>query len=900
VPDWKPEIRRRLAGLQLAPTREAAIVEELAHHLDDYYAELLAGDATKAEAYRQTLTELHGSELLAHELRHLERQVTPEPIVLGTYRRTNMISDLWQDLRYGARMLLKEPGFTLIAVITLALGIGANTAIFSVVNTVMLRPLPYKEPDRLVMLWTDDPQRGIHEEGTSLPTFKDWRSQSRLFVDMALCTRGNPVTLTGGDEVERALGERVSANLFPLLGVAPMLGRTISSEDEQRREPVVVLSHSLWQRRFGADPNVIGRMLEMGGRNAQVIGVMPADFYFPNKETQLWEPTTLAPWWERDKARRFTDTWRVVGRLKPNVTLQQAQAEMNAIGQRLAQAYPVTEQDFAGFGVNVIPLLIQITGQTLRLALWVLLGAVILVLLIACVNIANLLLARGAARRREFAVRLALGAGQWRIARQLLSESLLLAIVGGAMGLPLTVWGIELLVKLSPRGIPRLDEISVDARVLGFALITSLATGIIFGLMPAWKISRNDPNEALKEGGRSEASAGLQRARGALVVAEIALALVLLVGAGLLIRSFLRVQAVDLGFRPERALTMKLDLPGSRTRPQKVAFYQQAFERIAALPGVESVGAISHVFLETNPDIGITIEGHASTSSAESALPLMDDVVSADYFNAMGIPLLRGRFFADHDILDAPRVAIINETMARRFFPGEDPLGRRFKYGDAQSTSQPLTIVGVVGDVRREGLEKEAISQIFIALTQNPNRQMNLVVRTTADPLSLAAAVRNEIRSIDKALPLFGVTTVERQLEEMGATRRFQTWLLGLFAVIALGLAAVGIYGVMSYAVTQRTHELGIRVALGAQRSDVLKLVLTQGLKLALFGIVIGLLVALALTRWMETLLFGVRPTDPVTFCLIAVVLLCVALLACWIPARRATQIDPLVALRCE
>jgi predicted permease len=810
------------------------------------------------------------------------------------------VNTLIQDLRYGARVLLKDPGFTFVAVLTLALGIGANSAIFSVVNAVLLRPLPYQEPARLAMLWTDDSQRGIHEEGTSFPNFEDWRNQSRLFTDLAICTRGNPVNLTGEDEPERVAGERVSANLFSLLGVAPALGRAISPDDEQRRERVVVLSHSLWQRRLGSDPNVIGRTLEIGGQSSQIIGVMPADFYFPNKDTQLWEPITLAPWWERDKARRFTDTWRVIGRLKPNVTLQQAQAEMNAIGQRLAQAYPVTERDFAGFGVNVVPLLIQITGRNLRLALWVLFGAVILVLLIACVNIANLLLARGAARRREFAVRLALGADRLRIARQLLSESLLLAIVGGALGLPLAVWGIELLVKLSPRGIPRLDEISVDARVLSFALITTLSTGVIFGLAPAWKISRSDSLEALKEGGRSDVGAGLHRMRGSLVVAEIGLALVLLVGAGLFIRSFLRVQAVDLGFRPERALTMKLDLPDTRTRPQKVAFYQQAFRRIAALPGVESVGAISHVFLENNPDVGITIEGHASASLAESALPLMDDVVSVDYFKAMGIPLLRGRFFTEHDILDTPRVAIINETMARKFFPGEDPLGKRFKYGDAQSTSQPLNVIGVVGDVRREGLEKEVISQIFIALTQNPNRQMNLIVRATADPLSLAVAVRNEIRSIDKMLPLYGVTTVERQLEEMEAARRFQTWVLGLFAVIALGLAAVGVYGVMSYAVTQRTHEMGIRMALGAQARDVLWMVLRETLFLVGIGIAIGVPVALAATRLIKGFLFGLGANDPLTIALAASLMLAVAALAGYIPARRATKVDPMIALRHE
>ncbi|MGH9849262.1 MAG: ADOP family duplicated permease [Blastocatellia bacterium] len=807
---------------------------------------------------------------------------------------------LGQDLRFGLRMLRKNPGFSLIAILTLALGIGANTAIFSVVNSVLLRPLPYSDPDRLAMLWTDDPRRGVHEEGTSFPNFEDWRNQSRSFADMAICTRGNDVNLTGGNGVERVSGERVSANFFPLLGVAPMLGRTISLEDEQRRESVVVLSHNLWVRRFGADRNVIGKTLEIGGRSAQVIGVMPTDFYFPSKETQLWEPASLDASWDRQKSRRYTDWWRVIGRLKPGVSFQQAQMEMNAIGNRLQQTYPTTDLEFAGFGVNVIPMLTQITGQKLGLALWLLFGAVTLILLIACSNVANLSLARNAARRREFAVRLALGAGPWRLVWQLLSESLLLGMLGGLSGVFLAVWGIDLLRKFSPRGIPRQEEVSVDGRVLVFALVTSLLTGALFGLLPAGKISQSDPHEVLKEGGRNEASAGMHRARGALVVVEVALALVLLVGAGLLIRSFLRVQAVELGFKPERALTLKLDLPDSKNRAQKVAFYQQAFERLAALPGVEAVGAISHVFLENNPDTGITIEGHDTASANEAALPLMDDVVSADYFKAMGIPLLKGRFFTDQDTLDAPRVAIINETMARRFFPGEDPLGRRFKYGNAQSTSPPLTIIGVIGDVRREGLEKEAISQNFIALSQNPNRQMNLVIRTTTDPLSLAAAVRNEIRAIDNTLPLFGLTTVERQLAEMGAARRFQTGLLGVFAVLALGLAIIGIYGVMSQVTTQRTQEIGIRMALGAQARDVLRLVIGQGMKLVLLGVALGLLASLALTQLLKALLFGVSATDPLTYGAVAVLLAAIALLACWIPARRATKVDPLIALRHE
>jgi len=808
------------------------------------------------------------------------------------------MNSLLQDLRYGARMLVKKPGFTLIAVLTLALGIGANTAIFSVVNTVLLKPLPYAEPDRLAMLWTDNPKQGVHEEGTSYPTFLDWRAQSHSFAELALCSRGNPVVLTGTDEPERALGEYVSANLFPLLGVKPALGRTFTPNDEQRRERVVVLSYGLWQSRFGADPGIVGKTLEINGQNTQVIGIMPAHFYFPVNETQLWEPVTSARYWERDRAERFTDAWRVVGRLKADVTLRQAQTEMNAIGQRLAQAYPNVDEDFAGFGVNVVPLLDQITGKNLQLALWVLSGAVLFVLLIACANVANLLLARGAAREREFAIRVALGAGHVRLARQLLTESMLLAFAGGAFGLLLAVWGVELLVKFAPSGVPRLNEIELDARVLAFASVAMLLTGALFGLMPAWKSAQSDPNESLKEGCRS-AAIGSRRTRKLLVIAEFALAVVLLAGAGLLIRSFLRLQSVNPGFKPENVLLARVSLPQAtaRTAAQQEAIFQQIIARVATLPSVQAVGAIEDFFMRRNPDSSTLIEGRPPLSK-QSAGPLIKETVSPGFFQAVSAPLLKGRFFSQQEG-QATRVVIINETLARRFFPGEDPTGQRL-----QDNDEWHVIVGVVGDMRRQTLEKQPVSEVYLpgASVWRPGAigNMDLVVRVQSDPLQQVAAVREAVRSVDKTTTVYSVTTVERRLEELGAQRRFQTWLFSLFAALALGLAAIGVYGVMTYSVAERTPEIGIRVALGAQTSDVLRLVLRQGLTLTLAGVGCGLLAALALTRFMQNLLFGVSATDPLTCIGIALLLLFVALLACWIPARRATKVDPMIALRCE
>jgi predicted permease len=791
------------------------------------------------------------------------------------------------DLRYASRTLRRSPSFTAIAILTLALGIGANTAMFSVVNAVILRPLPYQDPDRLAMLWTNDPKRDIREEGTSYPTFLDWRSQSRAFADMAICSRGNPVTLTGGNEPERVMGEAVSANLFPLLGATPILGRTFSDDEEQQRERVVVVSYALWQRHFGASRDAIGKSVEVDGQAFQVIGVMPAGFYFPTKDVQLWQPATFVSMTLSTAVRnriwtnRFSDWWRVVGRLRPTATFDDAQAEMTTIGQGLALAYPTTDPGFVGFGVNVVPMLLQTTGRDLQRALWILLGAVGFVLLIACTNVANLLLARGAARQREFALRAALGAGQVRLVRQLAVESGLLVVGAAVVGLALALVSVRTLQAAAPPGIPRLDELQLDARVLIFTGSVSILGGLLFAIVPAWKTSRSDPGDALKQGGRT-GSAGmrLSRARRTFIVVECALAVALLAGAGLLLKSFMRVETVNPGFEGKQVLLVRVT---------SARLSREMMDRIASLPGVQAVGAIGS-FEPRNPDIAITAEGQPSLRA-----PLASERVTAGFFQAMSVPLRKGRHFTDED--RRANVAMINETMAKTFWPQEDPIGRRFKRGASESTSPWMTVVGVVGDMRRRGLERDVVSEFYEPETEP---SMELAIRTAIDPLGHVASLRQVIRSFDEHAVVGRVTTVENHLEELGAARRFQTWLIAVFAGLGLVLSAIGIYGVMHYAVAQRTHEMGIRIALGAGGAHVLWLVIGEGLRLALIGVAAGLLAALQLTGVMAHLLFEVSSTDPAIFAIVPVMLVMVAVLACYLPARRASKVDPIVALRYE
>lgn len=834
---------------------------------------------------------------------------------------------LIHDLRFGIRMLRKNPGFTAVAMLTLGLGIGANSAIFSVINAVILRPLPFKDASGLALLWTDDAKRGIHEGVTAYSTISDWRAQSNAFADFAIFT-ANPLTLTGLDQPERIKGQFVSANLFPLLGIEPALGQTFSPDQEQRREQVAVLSYGLWQRRYGGSPDVIGKSLDIdgdmnswkgGARAPRIIAVMPAGFYFPDKETEVWEPATIYWRWKGESIERFRGDarrWGAIGRLKPGMSTRDAQLEMTAIGQRLSNEYavPAKNDDFPGFAVNVVPLLDQITGKKLQLALWVLLGAVGFVLLIACVNVANLTLARGAAREREFAIRTALGAGRGRLARQLLTESTVLAGAGGALGLGLAGFSLESLVAAAPAGIPRLDEIKLDGPVLLFTIGVSALAGILLGLVPAWKVSQRDPIQGLKEGSGASSALRLKHMRGALVAAECALALVMLVGAGLLIHSFLRLQAVAPGFNPENVLLARVSLPPDKSKQsgeaitarQQEMFFEFA-NRIASISGVRSAGTVSNFLITGTPDEAITIEGRPSMSDGQGANQLSVSAVSPGFFETMGVPLLSGRFFTRDDAITAnqtlfafghrptaPEPVVINDSFARRFFPDQDPIGKRLLYS---SKNYVYEIVGVAGDMHRQGLERETIAEYFVPYRSATG---DIVVRTGSDPLSMSAAVRDAIKSVEKNSMLLNITTIDSHMGELSAQRRFQTRLLALFAGVALLLAMVGIYGVMQYAVAQRTQEIGIRIALGARSLDVVRLVVSQGMKLALVGIAAGLIAALWLTDIMSHLLFRVGTHDPATFLIAALLLAAVAFLACFLPARRAAQVDPMVALRCE
>jgi putative ABC transport system permease protein len=807
------------------------------------------------------------------------------------------MTTLWQDVRFGLRMMAKKPGFTFVGVLALALGIGANTAIFSVVKAVLLSPLPYTNPERLVWIWETNPGADIKVEDASMPNFNDWRTQSQSFEEMAAFTKW-AATLTSDGEPERVPGSIVTSRFFSVLGVQPIMGRGITDEENgPKGARVVVLSYGLWQRRFGGNPRVVGQTVKLNGTPYEVIGVMPQGFKEPlptqRNAAEMWIPLpmNLAP-----EVRR-SDFLSVIGRLKPNVTLEQARAEMNTITARLAQQYPESN---TGWSAIILPLRERITGDV-RPAMWVLVGVVGFLLLIACANVANLLLARSAARQQEIAVRRALGADRFRLIRQFLTESILLALSGGAVGMILAMWGVELLVRLSPANIPRLDEVRLNWQVLLFTLAVSLLTGIIFGLIPALHATNPNLTEALKEGGRSSTE-GVRgaRLRNALVVGEIAIALVLLVGAGLMIKSFMRLQGVDPGFKPERILAVDVALPSAKYKEeaQEVAFWNELLGRVQRLPGVERTSAVVTLPFTGGSIISFLVEGRPEPPP-NTVQDAEYRVVTPGYFDTMSIPLVRGNAFTDEHTSNSPAVAIINETMARRYFAGEDPIGKRINLGDPQK-SPWRTIIGVVRDIRQQGLDKEPYPQMYSPYAQFPTRAMTLIVRTSASPSSLVPSIRGELSAMDKDQPLYNARTVEQVMSESIAKERFNMLLIAIFAVLGLVLASVGIYGVMSYTVAQRTHEIGVRMALGASTQDVLKMVVRQGMMLALFGTALGLVASFLLTRLMSSLLFNVSATDPLTYVLISLLLIAVALLACLIPALRATRVDPMVALRYE
>jgi putative ABC transport system permease protein len=794
-----------------------------------------------------------------------------------------------QDLRYGLRSLRKKPGFTLTAVIALALGIGANTAIFSVINAVLLRSLAYRNPSTIVMVWERSLRGGRSQNSVSPANFLDWKKQSTSFEQIA-ATWDTRVNLTSGGEPEEIQVQKVSADFFPVLGVQPELGRAFVRQEETPGATVVILGHDLWQRRFAGNPAIVGQTVTLSGRNCTVIGIMPAGFYFLNTQIKAWLPLQLDPATDWRKSGRFL---RSVARLKSGVTVQQAQAELDAIAKQLEIAYP----DFnKGWGVNLVPMHEQIVGD-IRPVLLVLLAAVAFVLLIACANVANLLLSRAASRQKELALRAALGADRTRLIRQMLTESVLLAVMGGVLGVLLAYWGIQLLVAFAPDNIPRLHEITIDARVLAFTFGVSLLTGIVFGLVPAMQSSRPDLNDALKEGARGSSS-GHRVVRNLFVVSEMALALVLLVGAGLMLRSFSQLNRVKTGFDAENVLTMRVQLPAAKYgEPQQRAdFFKRAEERLTTLPGVKSVGAISYL-----PLTGLATS--TSFNLATKPLPPSEAPgtevrpITPGYFNAMGIPLIKGRTFDERDGANS-RVLIINETLARKFFPGQDPIGQQLIISWEPEVADE--IIGVVGDIKETALEQEPNPAVYWPHPREPYPFMNFVIRAAIDPATLTAAATREIHALDPDQPVADVRTLDQVVAKSIARPRFNALLLAIFAGVALVLASVGIYGVMNYSATQRTQEIGIRMALGAKPGDILRLVVGHGMKLTAAGIAIGVIASLALTRVMTNLLFGVTATDLPTFFGVSALLTAVALLANYIPARRATRVNPVVALRYE
>ena len=816
------------------------------------------------------------------------------------------MNDLWRDLRYGARVLVRNPGFALVSILALAIGIGANTAIFSLINSLLLRPLAYSASEQLVIIWNHSPGNNVAQDWLSPGQFSAIRSQTDVFDETNISVGGS-VNLTGRETPERVGVIYTQSTLFPLLGVQPALGRAfLPEEDTAGKMQSVILSHNLWERRFNSDPNIIGEAITMNGRSFTVVGVMPAGFAL-DSETM---PTVAAvpnpdllvplPLTEKDLQNQGSENYNVLARLKSGVSIKQAQAEVDFVARQLEQEHSDQYPPSRGFRFSVRPLLEQVVGDV-RPVLFVLLGAVGCVLLIACANVANLMLARAAGRESEIAIRTALGAGRWRLCRQLLTESALLAVLGGALGILTASWCLDGLRSLKPGNIPRLYQIEIDGGVLAFAIAVTLLTTVLCGLAPAVRGTRINLTEALKQNARN-VMGGNHRLRGLLVIAEIALSLVLLVGAGLLIRSFIVVQRVAPGFVARDVLSLRLSVVGTAfaNDPRRSMFFRQLLEGVRQLPGVQSAGSTSILPLGGGLSWGsVSVEGSVP-AAGDTPLTADQRTASVGYFETMKIPLLRGRLFTEQDTSASLPVALIDEKMAEDYWPGIDPIGKRIKRGDPISEDPWITIVGVVGNVKQYALDTDSRITFYIPQEQDAYSTVYLVARTTVQPSVIAGAITRAARTMDPNVPIYDVKSMNERLADSLARRRFAMIALGLFAVVAMLLAAVGIYGVMSYSVSQRKREIGIRVALGAESRDVLSLVVGHGMKLAFAGVAIGLGSSVGLTRLMSSMLYGVSASDPATFCGIGLILIAVALFACWVPARRALKVDPMVALRTE
>jgi putative ABC transport system permease protein len=871
----------RIRALLRRSEMERELDEELRHHIEQQIEQNIRMGMSPEEARSGARKAFGGVEQAKEQSRDA--------------RGVRWLEEIWQDLRYGAHMLLKNPGFTLIAVITLALGIGANAAIFSVVNAILLRPLPFKESDRLVWLYGVQPQ--LKRANHSPADFLDYQAQNRSFEQMA-AFRNLSFTLTGEDRPERIDGRIVTANYFSLLGIEPALGRNFMPKDgEAGAGRVVLLSHNFWQRRFNGDPKTIGKSLILNGEGATVIGVLPPGF--KDDESNLWvNPRRIIPDFATGSRAdlitvRNNNYLRVIARLKPGVTLPQAQTDINTITARLQQQYPNTN---AVRGVQIVPLLERVVGD-LQPTLLILFGAVGLVLLIACANVANLMLVRATTRQKEIAIRAALGADRWRILRQLLTESVLLASLSGICGWLIAIWGVDLIVSLSPANTPRLSEIRLDSPVFIFTLAVSLLTGLIFGLIPAMTASKFSLTETLKEGGRSAATGiSRHRARRSLVIAEVTIALIVITGAGLLLRSFDKLQTVNPGFDPDKLTTQLVWMSEAKYLTPSISrgFIKELNDRLTTLPGLEGVAIANDLpILGTDSRTSFEIEGR---QPAGEALQIGRHAVSKGYFQAMRIPLRAGREFTERDDEKAPQVIVINETAAQIIWPGADAVGKRLRlFGQDWAE-----VIGVVGDVKHDGLHQPPYMHAYLSNLQFPWPVLRVALRSNLDQASLITSVQREIRAIDANQPLSNIITMDEILADSVGTRRLAMSLFSLFAVTALLLTAIGLYGVMAYSVSQRTREMGIRIALGAQTGNVLRLVVKQGMILALIGVVLGLSTSFAMTRLMRTMLYEVSATDPVTFIFAPVLIGVVALLACWIPARRAAKVDPIVALRNE